>query len=395
MQLTPPTPRPADAPRGAGTDLGSLVGAALALPGVFLAAAPHAAHAATDEGEVALRMLHYEDGQPGLDRITVNAPSAHLLVPLGARWSIEGNAVLDNLSGATPRWHTAVSGASTMHESRHAYDVHVTHYRDRSSFGLGASRSSEHDYRSNALSFDASFSSDDNNTTFNLGLGASSDTIDPVNHLVVGERKRTRELLLGVTQAVTRADLAQLNLTFSHGTGYFDDPYKMLDQRPRLKNQGAVLVRWNHHDEDTGGTLRASYRWTRDTWGVSAHTLQAEWVQPVGDTVQVTPSMRLYTQSAARFYFDPVYDPALGEPYPVGYDVNNPPATLSADQRLSAFGGIEGGLKLRWQPDRLWGVELEGHRYEQRGAWRQFGHGSPGLAPFTATWWQVGVERRF
>ena len=384
MQLTKHTPR----------RLGGIVGAALALPGVWLAPAG-AAHAAVDEGEVALRVLHYEDRQPGLERIEVDAPSAHVFAPLGSKWSVEGNAVLDNVSGATPRWHTAVSSASHMHETRHAWDVKLTRYGERSSFSLGASRSNEHDYLSQGLSTDASFSSDDNNTTVNLGFGLSNDTINPVNHVVADARKRTRQALLGLTQAMSPDDLAQLNLSFSHGTGYFDDPYKMLDQRPHLRNETAVLARWNHYSDGTGGTLRASYRWYHDTFGINAHTMQAEWVQPVGSQVTVTGKLRYYSQSAASFYFDPVYDPALGEPYPVGYDPNNPPAYLSADQRLSGFGAVAAGLRLRWSPDGVWGFELEGEQYEQRGSWRLGGHGSPGLAPFSATWLQVGIDRKF
>lgn len=410
MQLTADTPdAPMDATTNAATDagtgavapvpaassrarrLGGIVAAALALPGVL--ASPDA-RADADEGLVALRMLHYQDRQPGLDRITVNAPSAHVFVPFAEHWSLDGTAVLDNLSGATPRWHTAVSSASTMHESRHAYETRLTRQGERSSVSVGVSRSSEHDYLSQALSLGASLSSADNNTTLDVGVGGSNDTVNPVNQVVSGARKRTREAIVSLTQAVSPDDLVQASVGVSRGKGYFNDPYKMLDQRPDLRRQVTTLLRWNHFSPATGGTLRASYRWYRDSWGIRAHTLQGEWVQPLGERFTATPMLRLYSQSAATFYFDPVYDPVLGEPYPVGYDPNNPPALLSADPRLSAFGAVGAGLRLRWSPDGLWGVELEGQQYEQRGSWRVGGRGSPGLAPFSATFVQVGVDRK-
>lgn len=376
-----------DNKRGAVT--GGIIAAALALPGVVQA------ENAPEAGVAAFKMLHYEDSQPGLKRITVNSPSVYLLAPLSAQWSLEGSAVLDNLSGATPRWHTAISSASTMHESRKALDVKVTRYHERASWSVGLSRSSEHDYVSNAASADVSLSSDDNNTTWNVGIGASSDTINPVNALVVNEHKRTREAMVGVTQALSAADLVQLNLAYTSGEGYYSDPYKLLDQRPRSRNETVALARWNHYVEGLDSTVRMSYRWYHDSFRINAHTVQAEWVQPVGERLTFTPLLRLYSQSSAYFYFDPVYDAALGEPYPAGYDPNNPPQYLSADQRLSAFGAITLGLKTQWSIDHDWAADLKLERYEQRSQWRVGGTGSPGLDPFSAAFIQVGVLRKF
>ncbi len=373
--------------------LGTVVAAALALPGVWIA--PAHAENAPEDGMAAFKLLHYQDEQPGLRRITVEAPSVYLMKPLSPHWSVEGSAVLDNVSGATPRWHTAVSSASTMHEERRAFDVKVTRYRDRSSYSLGFSRSAEHDYVSNAMSADAGFSSDDNNTTLNVGLGFARDRINPVNGVVSNEHKRSWDAMLGLTQALTPRDIAQFNLTYSSGRGYYNDPYKLLDERPRQRQQTAFLARWNHHFEGLGSTLRASYRFYHDNFRINAHTLQAEWVQPVSPRIKLTPLLRLYSQSSAFFYFDPAYDTTLGEPYPTGYDINNPPQYLSADQRLSAFGAVTLGLKAEVRLGELWSADAKLERYEQRGSWRIGGQGSPGLQPFSATFVQLGFSRKF
>jgi hypothetical protein len=68
-------------------------------------------------------------------------------------------------------------------------------------------------------------------------------------------------------------------------------------------------------------------------------------------------------------------------------------AFTSADQRLSAFGAITAGLKVAKQIDRDWSVDLKLEHYEQRGAWRVFGAGSPGLAPMRANSLQIGFTR--
>ena len=387
MAATESSPRRAD-------KAGAIIAAALALPGVM---APLKAYAesAPEHGEVALKYLHYKDSQPGLERIKVSAPSIYVLVPLSPKWAVEGSLVSDSVSGATPRYHSAVSGATLrMKDERRAGDVKVTRYEDRASYSVGLSQSKENDYNSTAVSFDASFSSEDNNRSWNIGVGYAADKIGSTNDASLHERKRTTELMLGVTQALTSNDLLQVNLSFNSGRGYYSDPYKEPDIRPRQRDQAIVLARWNHHLESMGATLRSSYRFYHDSFGINAHTLGVEWVQPVSPRFTVTPSLRLYSQSAARFYFDPVYDPTLGAPYPPGY-FTNPPQYISPDQRLSAFGGVTVGLKVAAQITPDWSTDVKAERYEQRSNWRIGGTGSPGLDPFRATFVQLGVNKKF
>lgn len=368
--------------------LGGVLLAALALPGLT----PLAVHAenAPEHGSVGLKYLHYQDSQPGLKRVGVDAYSTNLLLPLGARWSVEATAVNDAVSGASPRYYTAVSGASRMNDNRTAVDAKLTHYRERSAFGLSLSHSAEHDYVSNAMGLDARFSSDDNNTTVNVGTGLSRDKINSVNNVARNESKRSQELLLGVTRALTRTDLLQVNLSYAWGKGYYSDPYKLQDNRPDQRRQTVLLARWNHYLEGFGATLHSSYRFYRDDWGVRAHTVGLEWVQPLGDSLMLTPAVRYYTQSAARFYFDP--GGSLGPDMPPLL----PTGTLqTADQRLSAFGGITLGMKLGWRFAPDWNADIKGEYLEQRTDWRLGGKGSPGLEPFRATSMQLGLARRF
>jgi hypothetical protein len=367
---------------------GSITLAALALPGLIATSAQ--AESAPTEGVISLKLQAYNDWQPGLDRIKVVAPSLYVFAPIASQWSIEASAVHDSISGASPRWHTNISGASRMEDRRTAGNAKLTRYFDRVSIGVGASTSNENDYRSNAASMEARISSADNNTTWFAGAGWSSDTINPVNELVVNEHKRTQELMAGVTQVWTRNDLLQLNVGHVRSRGYFNDPYKLADRRPRERDQTTLLVRWNHHIEHSNATVRSSYRFYRDTFGINAHSVQLEVAHPLGERLTVTPSMRYYTQSAANFYFDPVYDPVIGEPFPVGN-----PKYFSPDQRLSAFGALTLGAKAEWKIDSRWSADIKYERYAQRSEWRLGGGGSPGLAPFSAQFVQLGISRRF
>lgn len=364
----------------------ALLAAAMLLPGL--------AHAETapERGALSVKYLDYKEDQPGLDRIRVHAPAVSVLVPVAGEWSIAASVTTDDVSGASPRYHTAVSGASRMSDLRKAGDVTVTRYLPHGTVSVGAAFSTEHDYRSRALSLQGTLDSEDKNTTWALGVGGSDDAIDPVNRIVTGEGRQTWNVLAGVTHVFTPVDIGQLTYTHGSGHGYYSDPYKLVDNRPRKRDQDTLLAQWNHRFVDANATSRLSYRYYRDSFGIGAHALAAEWVQSLADGWTITPALRLYSQRAADFYFDPVYDASTGAPFPPGY-VFGGSAHTSADQRLSAFGAVTAGLKIAKQIGQDWSVDLKLERYEQRGSWRVFGSGSPGLAPLRATSLQVGVTR--
>jgi hypothetical protein len=196
---------------------------------------------------------------------------------------------------------------------------------------------------------------------------------------------------------LTPNDVGQANLYYAQQSGYLTDPYKAywgVDNRPGSRDQWAALFRWNHFIDSMDATVRTSYRFYHDDWGVTANTFQFEWAQVLNNGWTVTPGLRYTTQSAAWFYYDPVYDPLLGAPFPPGY-LLNPNGYYTSDQRLSAFGGITPGIKVSKAINGGWLVDAKAEYYEQRGSWRLGGDGSPGLESFKAQFYQVGVTKKF
>jgi len=362
----------------------ALLTAAMALP---FAGSAHA-ESAPERGVISLKSLDYQDSQPGDERIHVRATALRVEAPIAGEWLVGGTLTSDSISGASPAYQTTSLGQ--MHDRRHAADADVTRYFQNGTLSFGASLSSESDYLSRGLSLQGSRSTEDKNTTWTAGVGVNSDEINPTNHVVEHETKHINNLLLGVTQVLTINDIVQLNFGRSWGRGYFSDPYKLFDNRPRERDSNTVMARWNHHVEATDGTVRLSYRYYSDTWRVKAHTLGAEYVQPLAQGWTVTPLLRLYSQSAASFYVD-----TNQENGPFGPTL--PPGTIfySEDQRVSAFGARTFGIKVAKQINADWLVDVKYEQYEQRAAWRFFGDGSPGLAPFSARRVQVGVSTQF
>ena len=379
----------------------SVLLATLVLPGLaaLCALSPNDTHAETapEKTTIGLKYGSYQDSQPGFNRIKATAPQVYVQAPVASDWSVEASGVVDNVSGASPRMHTQRSGASRMSDERKAGDVKVTRHLARSAYSVGVAYSTEHDYESKALSVQGRWASDDNNRTWTAGLGLAADRIDNTSNGVntaINQHKRTQEFMVGVTQILTPQDIAQVNLTRSTGRGYFNDPYKSFDQRPDQRDAWIAVARWNHHVPRYDASIRTSYRYYSDTFGVNSHTLGADWVQPFGKYT-VTPGVRYYTQTAAHFYFDPVFN-AQGQYDEVGTirRAASIVGSKSADQRLAAYGAVTLSLKVAYAitPDTVVDAKLE--TYRQTAALR-LGSGSPGLDPFYARFIQLGLTHRF
>jgi hypothetical protein len=377
---------------------GAILAAALALPGVL----PGAAEAQVTVPNATLiqfKYLYYRDYQDSGDRMTVKSPALYLLAPISSDWVFEIGAVHDSMSGASPVYHTVLSGASGVgiEDRRTAGDVTLTRYFGRTALSLRGAYSTEDDYKSKAAGVTLRHATSDQNTTFTIGFGYSDDRISPTDGPQFTEKKTITDAIVGISQVLTPNDLAQLNFYYAQQRGYLTDPYKAfwgIDNRPRSRDQWAGLFRWNHHFEGLDATLRSSYRYYRDDWEVAAHTVNLEWAQALPFGLTVTPSLRFTSQSSAKFYYDPVYDPLLLAPFPPGF-LANPDGFYTSDQRLSAFGAFTPGIKVAKSFAGGWLVDAKAEYYEQRAEWRVGGEGSPGLQAFKAQLYQFGVMKKF
>lgn len=379
------------------SQLGSaLMKAAMSLPIALPLAMPVAlglsaeAHAdsAPDKGLVSFKYLDYLDSQPGYDRIRVRAPSVLVMKPLSSEWSVSGTYTTDAISGASPAFHT--QALKNMHDERHALDVSATRYLGSGTRTFGGSYSKEVDYLSRGLFYSFTESNESKNTTWNAGVSISSDQINPTNHVVMNETKESYDLIAGVTQVFNMNDIAQFQLGHYSGKGDYSDPYKIFDNRPRERVNNTFVARWNHFMSSSESTLKMSYRYYEDDWGIRAHTWDTEWVKPVGEGWTFTPSVRVYTQTAANFFINA---DTSGSPFPPFPSAGS--TFYSEDQRMSAYGAHTFGLKISKYLDPDTFVDLKVEQYQQRGSWKLLGSGSEGLDPMMARSIQVGYSHFF
>jgi Protein of unknown function (DUF3570) len=246
-------------------------------------------------------------------------------------------------------------------------------------FDVGFGASSEFDYLH--LGANAVISRDFNqrNTTVSAGLAYSADTISAVggaptpltamanvrdlSNRMGDQNKDVVDVVLGLTQVISRKLVVQANYSFSDSSGYLNDPYKIVsivdgitgDVVPRSPTPG---VRGPSHEYIyesrpdkrakhsfygqakyylDGKVLDASYRYMTDDWNIDSHTVDLRLRWPVGENSYLEPHVRFYTQTEADFYQVGVVD---GAPLPL---------YASSDYRLGNFDAITAGLKYGWK----------------------------------------------
>ena len=199
------------------------------------------------------------------------------------------------------------------------------------------------------------------------------------------------DVVLGVTQVISKNLIVQANYSFSDSSGYLSDPYKIVsivdavtgDVVPRTPPSGVQgpsheYLFEGRPDKRTkhslygqvkyymgGKVLDASYRYMTDDWGIDSHTVDLRYRWPMGDSRYIEPHLRFYTQTDADFYQVGI---ANGSPLP---------AYASNDYRLGSFDAITVGLKYGWTTRNGNDMSARLEYYQQSGSIpsdKQFGN---------------------
>jgi hypothetical protein len=344
--------------------LAQLTCAALALPGIMQTAT---AGRVEETYNADFQYGHYSESN---QRIDVDIFEGALSAPIGKSMTASVNLVRDMVSGASPvfnakdklgKIHQVISGASptsscgeSICEQRDAVSAGLTYFLDSASINAGGGFSREYDYMSRYFNTNMSLELNKKLTTLNFGASVAFDEIDPSPSPWNGRsddfksHKTNQQYLLGVSQVIDKDSLWQSNITFGYQTGFLSDPYKWVafyrnniisdfqqDKRPQERFLWAWLNQYvRYFGRLNDAALHLDYRFSTDDWGVSAHTFEASWYQPIIDNWQIISRFRYYSQDKADFY----------EPVFAGDAANY--TAYSSDYRLSGFGAISGSIKL-------------------------------------------------
>jgi hypothetical protein len=208
---------------------------------------------------------------------------------------------------------------------------------------------------------------------------------------------------LSLSQVLNRDALISLDFGYTRSTGYLANPYKMvfvfdqlfpepdglyptqlafslpfLETRPDERNLFNWHVGYDQFIEPLDAALHFDYSFAHDDWGINAHTLEADWVQPLGWGWTLTPRIRYYSQSAADFYTTGLFQ--SNEVFDV---IEKPtPKFYSSDQRLSGFGTLSGGVTLEKQFTKGVSLQTGFEYYTHQGSLKLGGGGEGDFADF-------------
>ena len=260
----------------------------------------------------------------------------------------------ESMSGASP-WYIVpdlegnpvqvMSGASIV-EERTAVDAGLYTYSDTVRTHLAFNVSSENDYESYGVSASYAQSFNENNTEFEIGINAAQDYIEPSGvddypGRIAEASKTVGGISLGLTRVISRSSIINYAIAYSYHDGYLSDPYKqafvagniVADARPSTRQQWTLSTLYRKNFENKNAALHLDYRYFGSDWETSSHTLELSWYQNMGDSWQISPQLRLYSQSQSAFYQN-YYLQQRADGY------------YSSDYRLSAFNAASAQLKL-------------------------------------------------
>ena len=263
---------------------------------------------------------------------------------------------------------------------------------------VGFTGSREYDYTHLGLNGSLAREFNNKNTTVSAGLAIAQDRLDPVggapipfapmldvgdtSNKVGHQTKDVVDVVVGVTQVISRRLLVQLNYSFSDNSGYLTDPYKFLslvdgttgdtltrtpppgtegpshefrfENRPDGRSKHSLYFQTKYYM--TGKVLDASYRYMTDDWEIDSHTVDLKLRWPMGERGYFEPHLRFYTQSEAEFYTISLVD---------GVEL---PAYASSDYRLGNFDAVTAGLKYGWKTAGGTEMSVRAELYRQTGS---------------------------
>ena len=208
-------------------------------------------------------------------------------------------------------------------------------------------------------------------TTYSGAISTSWDDIEPTQGSVptntLKNDKDISSAWVGVSRIVSKNAIVRFGLAYTYREGFLTDPYKKNDKRPGERNEWAFSTGYRHYFFWPDGALQADYRYFDDDWGVASHTLNLAWHQNLWRDTQLIPFVRYYSQGEADFFANIA-----------GTDKRY----YSDDYRLSSFGAVTVGLRVRQQIGN-WAITAVGERYETDEIWGVYsGDESPALVNY-------------
>jgi len=229
--------------------------------------------------------------------ITVQGPSVLVQKRVGDSLAFSAGYYEDMISSASI---DVKLSASPYHETRKQQNVGVQYLHGKTTYSMGYIHSKEPDYIANTTYYSISQDMFGDLTTVTLGYRRAWDQIfrdikqpdgEIVNDPTFHERADHRGYSLGISQILTRNLIALFN-------------YELLADQvyPNTRTSNSASIELKYY-LPWRAALNGNYRFFRDTWGVVANNVEADYTWPWRQWI-FDGMVRWYTQKHADFYSD-------------------------------------------------------------------------------------------
>ena len=280
---------------------------------------------------------HYYDG----GGVEVDGATVLVRKSFAQKFSFYGKYHQDSITGASP---DVLAGASRYSEDRDEYTIGANFIYDNTLMSAFYSYSDEKDYEANTAGFDISHDMFGDLTTVSLGFSYGDDTIMRVDAPNFEEDLTRYQYRVSLSQILTKTVKASIAYEATVEDGYLNNPYRFViignvpqglgsEVYPGTRTSQATKVQATKYWDIRAATTLA-YRYFRDTWDITAHTVDFTYSQYIGDRWLTDFFLRYYTQDAADFYSNNF---AVARNY------------MARDKELSTFDNYSIGAKVSYK----------------------------------------------
>ncbi len=248
------------------------------------------------------------------DHTTVVSPVVDAQADVHAGTTVTLGYLADAVTSASV---DVVSQASsrTIHDTRHQVSGSVSQDLGSTTVRGGYTYSHENDYASHTLGISLQQDFNDKNTTASLGYSLSLNTVGRTGDPVFARDLTVHSVTASWTQVISKGAIAQLSYELGYADGFQASPYRFVPVRMTADAAPDYAVaetdpatRWRHAivaaaNRAVGeGSVQGDYRFYRDTWGITSHTVGARYFVQLTPQTELRLRSRFYVQDGASFY---------------------------------------------------------------------------------------------
>lgn len=254
-------------------------------------------------------LYHSYDG----DNVEVTGPAILVRKGDNKNFSVSAKYYVDSISSASI---DVITQGSPYSEQRTEASVGVDFLHANTTMSLNYTNSDESDYQADTFSFDVSHTMFGDLTTVSLGYSKGLDDVSSNLDSNRGGDANHQKYRVSLSQILSKNLIVGLNYEAVTDEGFLNNPYRsvryldtptttatQLERYPNTRSSNAITGQLKYY-LPYRAALGAKYRFYADDWDIEAHTIEANYTQPLGDRWNFELMYRFYTQTHADFYSD-------------------------------------------------------------------------------------------